>query len=306
MQDTLPKVTIMIPTYNQEDYIEEAIKSALMQDYPNLEIIVGDDCSTDSTGVIAQKYVSEKLKYFRNESNLGRVGNYHHIAHDLANGDWAVNLDGDDYFTSSTFITDAIKNIQIAKNMGKNVVAYCYKNPNIDKYEKTFSTTRINESCILIKGKDYFLNYYKIRTFGHKDVIYDLKKGKELSLYTLDVLASDFHALIRLFLTGDLLLDKRLIAVWRAHRKNATIVEVEDKQNQAMVTFDAIQQFAYQYCSEEELHTWRKEMNKDSYRDYISTYVHCHKNFKAFILLLTHPHFDKSYLRLWYIFFFRR
>lgn len=44
-----PLFTIMIPTYNQEEFIIEAVNSALMQDYKNIEVIVSDDCSQDST-----------------------------------------------------------------------------------------------------------------------------------------------------------------------------------------------------------------------------------------------------------------
>ena len=47
-----PKVTIMIPTFNQAEFIGEAINSALAQTYLNLEIIVGDDASTDATPTI--------------------------------------------------------------------------------------------------------------------------------------------------------------------------------------------------------------------------------------------------------------
>ena len=50
MTETIkPKVTIMIPTFNQAAFIGEAIGSALAQTYSNLEIIVGDDASTDAT-----------------------------------------------------------------------------------------------------------------------------------------------------------------------------------------------------------------------------------------------------------------
>jgi glycosyltransferase involved in cell wall biosynthesis len=44
-----PLVSLCIFTYNQEKYIREAVEGALSQDYPNLEIIISDDNSTDST-----------------------------------------------------------------------------------------------------------------------------------------------------------------------------------------------------------------------------------------------------------------
>ena len=107
---TYPKVTIMIPTYNQEDYIGEAIESSLNQDYPNLEVIVSDDFSKDKTGIIAKKYETDtRFRYFRNARNLGRVGNYHHTLYDLATGEWVINLDGDDFYTDNRYISRLMK-----------------------------------------------------------------------------------------------------------------------------------------------------------------------------------------------------
>jgi glycosyltransferase involved in cell wall biosynthesis len=51
--ESLPKVCICIPTYNGEAYLDSAIGSAVAQTYPNLEIIISDDCSSDSTVAIA-------------------------------------------------------------------------------------------------------------------------------------------------------------------------------------------------------------------------------------------------------------
>ena len=62
-----PKVSIIIPVYNGEDYLEEAIKSALNQTYKNLEIIVVDDGSKDKTGKICEKYIN-KIKYLKKEN----------------------------------------------------------------------------------------------------------------------------------------------------------------------------------------------------------------------------------------------
>jgi len=298
------KVSIMIPTYNQEAFIEDAINSAITQDYPNLEIIVGDDCSTDRTGEIAIKYISDnRVKYFRNEKNLGRVGNYHHIAHNLATGEWAINLDGDDYFTSSTFISDAMKILSTNMAKEKHIVAYCYKHP-IDRIQKEFEVERVNDNTILMSGKDYFLGYYKIKSFGHPNIIFNLTEGKAIELYTLPYQACDFHSLMRLFLMGNIMLDNREVSHWRIHGGNTTLLESEDKQQQAMLTFDALEDFAKNYCSKEDLILWRKHMNSSSYQDYVSTYVYTHKNAKALLLLISHPKISRAYLGQWKHFLF--
>lgn len=72
-----PLVTIMIPTYNQSAFIVEAVESALMQDYENLEVIVLDDCSDDNTQKLLQAFNSDsRFYYHRNKKNIGRVKNY--------------------------------------------------------------------------------------------------------------------------------------------------------------------------------------------------------------------------------------
>jgi len=56
--ETCPKVSIALATYNGEQFIAKQIDSLLLQDYPNLEIVISDDCSTDGTWDILRAYVS--------------------------------------------------------------------------------------------------------------------------------------------------------------------------------------------------------------------------------------------------------
>lgn len=77
---TKKKATIMIPTYNQPQYIMQCVESAMAQDYSNLEIVISDDSTNDETEkIIKEKYIQDpRIKYFHNIVRLGRVGNYHH------------------------------------------------------------------------------------------------------------------------------------------------------------------------------------------------------------------------------------
>lgn len=296
----LPKVTIMIPTYNQAEYIGDAIESALSQDYENLEVVVADDCSTDSTPQVVGKYSHDpRLVYHRNTKNLGRVGNYHNTAHNVATGDWLVNLDGDDYYTSKTFVSDAIKVISKATTEGREITAYCYRHINLDAISKIIPAIIVNGNAVVVSGKNYFLNYDRIGQFGHLNTLYRRDIGLKIGMYLLPYQACDFHSIIRIIMMGDIILDDRKISHWRVHGGNATIQQSEDKQRQAMLTFDAIEKFAINYVSQEELKEWRKRMNKSSYLDYVSTYVMCHRNMKAIRLLLKTPRLNYNYIRLW-------
>lgn len=74
-----PLVSILIPTYNREDYLGEALNSALNQTYKNIEIIVHDDASTDGTVELLSAYSDPRLKVIRTENNHGMIGGWNYI-----------------------------------------------------------------------------------------------------------------------------------------------------------------------------------------------------------------------------------
>jgi len=87
-------VSILIPAYNAERWINETIKSALGQTWPNCEIIVVDDGSTDNTYDIARGYQSKSVKVIRQENMGASVAR--NTAISLAQGDYIQWLDADD------------------------------------------------------------------------------------------------------------------------------------------------------------------------------------------------------------------
>ena len=108
-----PKVTILIPTCNQERFIDQAVSSALAQDFPSLEVIVIDDASTDGTGQTAKRWAFDRrFRYVRNDHNLGRVANYRHALYELARGEWVLVLDGDDFLADPGFIRRACEALE--------------------------------------------------------------------------------------------------------------------------------------------------------------------------------------------------
>jgi glycosyltransferase involved in cell wall biosynthesis len=70
--DQFPKITIITPTFNQGNYIEESILSVLNQNYPNLEYIIIDGGSTDETVSIIKKY-EEKIDFWLSEPDAGQT-----------------------------------------------------------------------------------------------------------------------------------------------------------------------------------------------------------------------------------------
>lgn len=90
----MKKVSIIIPVYNGEKYIEKCLNSVLNQQYDEKEIIVINDGSTDKTEEVLKKYIS-KIKYFK-KSNTG-LSDTRNFGMDKATGDYIMFVDSDDY-----------------------------------------------------------------------------------------------------------------------------------------------------------------------------------------------------------------
>lgn len=96
-----PLVSLVILTYNQENFISEAINGALSQTYENLEIIVSDDCSTDDTYETAKRTIEnyagdKKIFLYKNEKNMGLVPHVNKIFSQYVNGEYIALAGGDD------------------------------------------------------------------------------------------------------------------------------------------------------------------------------------------------------------------
>lgn len=98
----VPAVSICIPTYNGARYLKECLDSALAQTFRDLEVVVVDDGSTDSTLDVVRQYArtDNRLRVCRNERNLGLVVNWNRCV-ELASGKWVKFLFQDDLLEPS-------------------------------------------------------------------------------------------------------------------------------------------------------------------------------------------------------------
>ena len=92
-----PLVSVLIPCYNCDQYVKEAVKSIIEQSYTNLEILVIDDGSTDNTGNILKELAKEdtRIVYIKNEKNLKLIATLNKGL-DLCKGKYIARMDADD------------------------------------------------------------------------------------------------------------------------------------------------------------------------------------------------------------------
>ncbi len=105
----VPAVSVGMPVYNGETYLEVAIGSVLAQSFDDLELIICDNASTDRTAEICQDYATRdpRIRYFRNPQNLGAAPNYN-LAFSHARGRYFKWLAHDDRMTPS-YLAKAVR-----------------------------------------------------------------------------------------------------------------------------------------------------------------------------------------------------
>ena len=130
----MEKVTIIIPIYNVEKYLREAIESAINQTYKNLEIILVDDGSTDNSGRICDEYISvdERIKVIHKKN--GGLSDARNAGLDNCTGEYIMFLDSDDFLEP-----DAVENMHkeiVEKDADYVIGNYINATEEGEKWEK--------------------------------------------------------------------------------------------------------------------------------------------------------------------------
>jgi glycosyltransferase involved in cell wall biosynthesis len=143
-----PKISIVTPTFNQGQYIEQTIQSIINQNYPNLEYIIIDGGSTDNTIEIIKKY-EKHLTYWVSESDRGQA---HAINKGLerSTGEIFQWINSDDYLEKGALfkIAEAFSNPKLDVAAGKTVY---FKN---EAFEEPIQQAKLSSTGILNWEKD--------------------------------------------------------------------------------------------------------------------------------------------------------
>jgi len=211
-----PLVSVVMPVYNNEKYVAEAIESILNQDYTNFEFIIIDDHSKDKSWEIIQEYAKkdERIITIRNEQNL-KIPKTRNKAYRQAKGKYIVIQDGDDVSMPNR-ITKQVKFME--KNpdyavLGSDMLVIDGDSKEIGKrsYESDYKKikkmiTRINPipqpTVIIRKNIIDKIGYYNEEYVRCSDYDLWIRAAKEykisiLNQYLVKYRRSDDHGLVK-------------------------------------------------------------------------------------------------------------
>lgn len=213
-----PLISICIPTYNREDYIEQTIESALSQDYEFIEVIISDNCSSDNTQQVISKFLSdERVKYFKNDMNIGMVNNWNVILNRRLNGDWFMILSDDDYLIDSNYISKCVNLIL------ENQVMLVYSNGYIEHTQFGVKEPLKLPYSNIEKGTKVFKSSYLIKpqAFTLCNIVFNVKLAKELDAFSNPAnLCCDSELFLKSCLHGDIGVVDSFSSVYRYHGAN--------------------------------------------------------------------------------------
>src|SRR5271157_1282059 len=96
----IPTVSFVVPCYKLGHYLSECVHSILSQTYTDFGVLILDDCSPDNTGDVAKSFEDSRLKYVRNDQNLGLIDDFNKGI-GLSRGKYVWILSADDYLRNS-------------------------------------------------------------------------------------------------------------------------------------------------------------------------------------------------------------
>lgn len=225
----MPKVSVLMPVYNvKEEYLRESIESILNQTFSDFEFIILDDCSTTNIEPIINSYNDKRIKFFRNEQNLGIAKSRNKLM-ELAQGEYAALMDNDD--------------ISFPQRLEKQV-AFLDNNKEISIVSAAYETFP-NKTIIKHPLKLGYLDLYRGCLLAHPLVMFRLDDMKKYNLqYDNSYICSQDYELwsrairyLKIANLPEVLLKYRVLEESITHKKAALAFEEDTKIKQKMLEF---------------------------------------------------------------------
>jgi glycosyltransferase involved in cell wall biosynthesis len=219
-----PLVSVIIPSFNHQDYIGECIESVLNQSYSNLEILITDDKSDDQTANIVSKYDDDRITFTKNKKRIGQFATTNSLINE-ANGEYIAILNSDD-----VFLTDKIqKQVSFLSNNHDIPAVFCHIHP-IDQNGKDFfdvSPERFNYKYLNPSNRSRYewlrFFFYQQNCLCHPTVL--IRKSCHNMIGTYNYYfkqIADFDLWVRLLMKSNIHVIEEPLLKFRIHQGNTS------------------------------------------------------------------------------------
>jgi glycosyltransferase involved in cell wall biosynthesis len=208
------KVSVIIAAYNSEKYIDYAIQSIKKQEYKNWELIIVNDCSTDLTKKIIEKYKSKKIKIINLKKNIGSY-KATNLAFRKITGKYIAILDSDDYSHPKRIISQVI---ELEKNPKVGLVFTKYR--CIDEKNKIIKDIKKKES---ISDSDFNVIFPCQNLVCNSSAMFRRNFINELIFYNKDfVYSCDYNFYLKIFKVSKVKCINKFYTFYRIHFNQST------------------------------------------------------------------------------------
>ena len=195
-----PLVSVIMPVYNGEKFISEAVQSIIGQSYNNWEIVAINDASTDSSVEILKEFNETRIRIYENESNKG-ISYSRNRAIDLAKGKYIALMDNDDVSLPDRLSEQANymenhEDIDVLSGANKIIdekgelvqeITYVLKNPKYIKAKLLFENVFYNGTTMIRKAKlDEYNIRYRNNQYGMEDYRFWVECSKKMNMTSID------------------------------------------------------------------------------------------------------------------------
>lgn len=218
-----PLVSVLLPVYNAEKYIQQCLASIFRQSYANFELIVVNDGSTDGSEGVIKNYKDSRMVYVKNEINQG-VASTLNKGITLAKGKYIARIDADDMMLPDrlqkqvAFMEDNPEYVLLGSGhyiVGENGLPF-------DRFIPA-------NGCHEIKTTMLFYN-----CMSHPTVMYRAKQAKELRYSTEFKHCEDYELWLRMSKTGKVANLPEPLVQYRIHKQNTSLGNQKEMQQNVM------------------------------------------------------------------------
>jgi glycosyltransferase involved in cell wall biosynthesis len=227
----MPRVSVIVPNYNHAQYLDQRIGSILNQTFQDFELIILDDCSTDNSREIIEKYADHHKigSIVFNEINSGSVFKQWEKGISLAKGNYIWIAESDDWCELNLLqiLVDAVE------NNPECILAYAqtYAVIGDNKIEKVSSHNKLSE---YIDGKEYVRNYLTESCSIWNSGMAIFKKAAYLNIgteFTTFKMSGDWILYAEIAKQGMVYVSGRVLNYFRKHENNTSLTAYDTGNN---------------------------------------------------------------------------